>query len=91
MKLRKADTERAAPPRDERIGAANASEWPWAYGPPIEQLDEKILHQLVRYIEYGQRANPKTHQLRVQTMVQELLSRGYKAELPSDALTLVQA
>ena len=51
----------------------------------------KILHQGVRYTEYGQRVNPKAQQHRVQRMIRNQRSLGYKVKLPADALTPVQA
>jgi hypothetical protein len=41
----------------------------------------KILHQGDRYIEYGNRPNPKTVKERARPMIRELQTLGYQVEI----------
>ena len=54
----------------------------WAVAHRLCRLIWKILHQGVRYIEYGESVNPKALKHRVQRMVRKLRSLGYRVESP---------
>jgi hypothetical protein len=45
------------------------------------RLTWKILHQGVRYIEFGTRLNPKAVQKRANKLLRELRSLGYKVQI----------
>jgi transposase len=56
----------------------------WAVAHRLCRLVWKILHQGVRYIEYGHRPDPKKAIARVKRMIRELQALGYQVEpLPS--------
>jgi len=44
----------------------------------------RILHEGERYIEYGERGDPKTQRRRIQRMIRELRRFGYHVEAPSN-------
>jgi transposase len=52
----------------------------WAVANRLCRLVWKILHQGVRYIEYGDRADPKTALARVKRMIRELRALGYQVQ-----------
>ena len=45
------------------------------------RLTWKILHQGVRYIEHGNRANPKAVKTRMNKLIRELRSLGYQVQV----------
>ena len=51
----------------------------WAVAHRVCRLVWKIPHQGVRYIEYGERVNPKAQQRRVRIMIRKLRSRLRRA------------
>jgi transposase len=53
----------------------------WAIAHRLCRLTWKILHQGVRYIEYGLRANPQAVQKRAKKLLRELQSLGYQVQL----------
>lgn len=53
----------------------------WAVANRLCRLVWKILHQGDRYIEYGNRPNPKTVKERARRMIRELQALGYQVEI----------
>jgi transposase len=53
----------------------------WAVVHRLCRLTWKILHQGVRYIEYGNRPNPKAVKARLSKLVRELRSLGYDVQV----------
>jgi len=53
----------------------------WAIANRLCRLVWKILHQGDRYIEYGDRSNPKTIKERAKRMVRELKALGYQVQI----------
>jgi transposase len=53
----------------------------WAIAHRLCRLTWKILHQGVRYIEFGDRANPQAAQKRLKRLVRELRWLGYQVQL----------
>ena len=64
----------------------------WAIAHRLCRLTWKILHQGVRYIEYGMRPNPQAIRRRANKLVRELQSLGYQIQihLPTHAVTGTQ-
>ena len=58
----------------------------WAVAHRVCRLIWKILHQGVRYIEYGERVSPKVEQRRARKMIRKLRDLRYKVELSADTL-----
>ena len=60
----------------------------WAVANRLCRLVWKILHQGDRYIEYGDRPNPKTVKERAKRMIRELQALGYQVQIapPADPL-----
>jgi hypothetical protein len=54
----------------------------WAIAHRLCRLTWKILHQGVRYIEFGTRSNSKAAQTRINRLIRELRSLGYQVQLP---------
>ena len=52
----------------------------WAIAYRLCRLTWKILHQGVRYIEFGARSNPKLIAARTNKLVRELRSLGYQVQ-----------
>jgi transposase len=55
----------------------------WAVAHRLCRLVWKVLHQGVRYIEYGKRPDPKTVKARAQRMIRELRALGYQVQINS--------
>jgi hypothetical protein len=53
----------------------------WAIAHRLCRLAWKILHQGVRYIEYGNRTNPKAVKTRMKKLIRELQSLGYQVQV----------
>lgn len=53
----------------------------WAIAHRLCRLTWKILHQGVRYIEYGNRTNPKAVKTRMKKLIRELQSLGYQVQV----------
>ena len=53
----------------------------WAVANRLCRLAWKILHQGVRYIEYGNRLNPKAVKTRMNKLLRELRSFGYQVQV----------
>jgi transposase len=53
----------------------------WAIAHRLCRLTWKILHQGVRYIEYGNRTNPKAVKTRLNKLIRELRSLGYQVQV----------
>ena len=53
----------------------------WAIAHRLCRLTWKILHQGVRYIEYGIRSNPKAVKTRMNKLIRELRSLGYQVQV----------
>ena len=53
----------------------------WAVAHRLCRLTWKILHQGVRYIEFGNRTNPKAVQKRARKLLRELQSLGYQIQV----------
>ena len=53
----------------------------WAIAHRLCRLTWKILHQGVRYIEYGNRTNPKAVKTRMKKLIRELQSLGYLVQV----------
>jgi len=53
----------------------------WAIAHRLCRLAWKILHQGVRYIEFGNRPNPKAVQKRANKLLRELRSLGYQIQV----------
>lgn len=53
----------------------------WAVAHRLCRLTWKILHQGVRYIEFGNRPNPKAVQKRARKLLRELQSLGYQIQI----------
>jgi transposase len=62
----------------------------WAVAHRLARLIWKILHDKVRYIEYGQKGDPKNEKRRAQKMVQTLRKLGYTITPPPAAPLPVQ-
>ena len=58
----------------------------WAMANRLCRLVWKILHQGVRYIEFGIRTNPKAVEKRAKKLLRELKSLGYQVQIHSSAL-----
>jgi transposase len=61
-----------------RLGYAKAI---WAVAHKVCRVVWKILHQGVRYIEYGEYPNPKARKRRIQRMLQSLRKLGFEVNL----------
>jgi transposase len=55
----------------------------WAIAHRLCRLTWKILHQGVRYIEYGMRLNKKAVQKRARRLLRDLQSLGYQVQITS--------
>ena len=53
----------------------------WAIAHRLCRLTWKILHRGVRYVEYGNRPNPKAVKTRMKRLVRELQSLGYQVQI----------
>ena len=53
----------------------------WAIAHRLCRLTWKILHRGVRYVEYGNRPNPKAVKTRMKKLVRELQSLGYQVQI----------
>jgi len=53
----------------------------WAIAHRLCRLAWKILHQGVRYIEYGNQRNPKAVKTRMKKLIRELQSLGYQVQV----------
>jgi transposase len=53
----------------------------WAIAHRLCRLTWKILHQKVRYVEYGSRPNPQAVQKRANKLMRELRSLGYQVQI----------
>ena len=53
----------------------------WAIAHRLCRLTWKILHQGVRYIEFGNRPNPRAVQKRAAKLLRELRNLGYQVQL----------
>jgi transposase len=53
----------------------------WAIAHRLCRLTWKILHQRVRYIEYGNRANPQAVQKRAKKLLRDLKALGYQVQI----------
>src|ERR1700733_6252994 len=61
----------------------------WAVANRLCRLGGKILHQGDRYIEYGDRPNPKTVKERAKRMIRELQALGYQVQTAPPAEPLL--
>ena len=53
----------------------------WAIAHRLCRLIWKILHQKVRYVEYGSRPNPQAVQKRANKLIKQLRSLGYQVQV----------